>query len=219
VYFRDVTHSLFSYEYKDAQYYFGSFRKWCGIKTGGYAWGFDEDISGIKNEKYVNLRIKAMQEKERYINGKSHSKGYLKIYEQAEEYLDSLNGEFEADIDDVEAAVHLDVDFMSSQRRKNAQVLMEAFQNQLLFSDLDVNDCPLFVPVLVPKGKRDELKGYLINNNIYCPVHWPVSKYHKLDEREEALYQNELSLICDQKYTEDDMWRIVDMIGNFWRGN
>ena len=35
---RDVTHSLFSKNYGDAQYYFGSLRKWCGVWTGGYAW-------------------------------------------------------------------------------------------------------------------------------------------------------------------------------------
>ena len=39
---RDVTHSIFSSKYSDADYYFGSLRKWCGIWTGGYAWANDK---------------------------------------------------------------------------------------------------------------------------------------------------------------------------------
>ena len=73
----------------------------------------------------------------------------------------------------------------------------------------------MFVPVLVPYGKRDELRKYLIENEIYCPVHWPESKYHKLDERTEYIYQNELSLVCDQRYTESDMNRIVEVIKTY----
>ena len=38
---RDVTHSIFSSQYSDADYYFGSLRKWCGVWTGGYAWKQD----------------------------------------------------------------------------------------------------------------------------------------------------------------------------------
>ena len=34
---RDLIHSIFIKEYKDATYYFGSLRKWTGVYTGGYA--------------------------------------------------------------------------------------------------------------------------------------------------------------------------------------
>ena len=88
-------------------------------------------------------------------------------------------------------------------------------------------DCPMFVPVLVPDGKRNELRRHLINNEIYCPVHWPVSEYHKsadymdvnhkLSDKTETIYANELSLVCDQRYTEDDMNRMVDVIQEFWK--
>ena len=35
---RDLTHSIFSTSQSDADYYFGSLRKWAGFYTGGYAW-------------------------------------------------------------------------------------------------------------------------------------------------------------------------------------
>ncbi len=65
---RDVTHSLFSRTYDDADYTFGSLRKWCGVYTGGFARARDghplergeEDASG-----YTALRAKAMEEKAR----------------------------------------------------------------------------------------------------------------------------------------------------------
>ena len=70
---RDVTHSLLSVVYADADYCFGSLRKWCGIWTGGYAWAKDSRQFLVKYsedaERYAVLRERAMQLKNRYING------------------------------------------------------------------------------------------------------------------------------------------------------
>lgn len=94
---------------------------------------------------------------------------------------------------------------------------MRELKERLIFPSFSTEDCPMFVPVLVPDEKRDALRGYLIQHDIYCPVHWPVSEYHKLEERELNIYQNELSIICDQRYTEEDIYRIVDTINKFWK--
>ena len=79
-------------------------------------------------------------------------------------------------------------------------------------------DCPMFVPIYVPNGQRDRMKQYLIKQEIYCPVHWPISKHHRLSKKERLLYDNELSLVCDQRYTEEDMSRMADTIFAFWKG-
>ena len=55
---RDVTHSLFSKRYSDADYYFGSLRKWCGVWTGGYAWvkdGHSLNIEKTDDNRYILL--------------------------------------------------------------------------------------------------------------------------------------------------------------------
>ena len=75
----------------------------------------------------------------------------------------------------------------------------------------------MFVPIFVPKNRRNELKQYLINNEIYCPIHWPVSKFHQLDDKTQYIYENELSLVCDQRYIEEDMYRMVKTIKQFWK--
>lgn len=221
---RDVTQSLFSTSYSDADYYFGSLRKWCGVWTGGYGWTGDGHRLAEENGDdfgYTVLREKAMQLKNSYIHGyidvKGNGvtdKGYLKIFDKAEEVLEHV-GIASADIRDIELAKKIDVEFIRSRRRANAAILRSAFTDWLMFPELRDTDCPTFVPVLVPDGKRDTLRSFLIKNDIYCPIHWPVSDYHSLDERTEAIYKNELSLVCDQRYTEEDMYRLVETIRVF----
>lgn len=214
---RDITHTLFSATYSDANYYFGSLRKWCGIWTGGYAWASDGHKLRTKAtdaNKYVELRTKAMEMKRRYIEYGQGNKEYLEIFDSAEDYLETV-GIAPAEERDVFFANHLDVELIKSRRRANAEVLRSNFPDWLIFSELNPSDTPMFVPVLVPNGKRDALRRYLINNTIFCPVHWPVSEYHQLDVSTAHIYLNELSLVCDQRYTEEDMSRMVETINTF----
>ena len=215
---RDVTHSIFSAIYNDADFYFGSLRKWCGVWRGGYAWTKDGQMLPIKesgDDGYTLFRERAMQQKNSYINGLGVTdKEYLKLFEEAEEKLEYIGIEPAADRD-ISLAKQLDVDFIREHRKANATILRTAFSDWLIFPELKSTDCPMFVPVLVPEGKRNELKQFLIKHNIYCPVHWPLSDYHKLNEKELFLYDSELSLVCDQRYTEKDMNRIVEIIKKF----
>jgi len=218
---RDVTHSVFSYSYNDADYCFGSLRKWCGVWTGGYAWGkagHGLPMTGTDDYGYAALREKAMKLKDSYIHGwGAVNKEHLRVFEEAEEALERVTIA-PAKNRDIELAKKLNVEFINSRRRANAEVLRSAFSEWLIFPHLSDSDTPMFVPVLVPEGKRDELRRYLIKHEIYCPVHWPVSEYHRLDERTVYIYQNELSLVCDQRYTVEDMNRMVETIKMFVEG-
>lgn len=212
---RDVTHSLLSKTYDDARYYFGSLRKWAGFWTGGYGWGFDFDTP-TADSGYISQRREAMEEKSQYIGGKTEDKGYLERFAQAEDFLETAPI-MAADDRDIALAKALDTAFIKKRRRENAKRLLEAFSNIAVFPQIGEQDCPMFVPILVPDGQRDALRRYLIQNEIYCPVHWPVSEYHRLDERSGALYTQELSLVCDQRYTPQDMDRIINAIKEFWK--
>ena len=221
---RDVTHSLLSSNYTDADFYFGSLRKWCGVWTGGYAWAEDGRIleQGKDSEgRYKDLRKSAMQLKKSYINNALDCNGiqivdkkYLSIFSEAESLLEDIDV-VSADPRDVNLAKRLNVNFIKTIRRNNARILINAFHDWLIFPDLKRTDCPLFVPIIVPDGKRDKLRNYLIKNDIYCPIHWPISEYHKLDDLSKELYDNELSLVCDQRYSDEDMKFIVETINNF----
>jgi len=221
---RDVTHSLFSRTYGDARYTFGSLRKWCGVWTGSYAWTGDGHrlCEGAEAPAdYIALRREAMRLKAGYIDGGADGcespaadKRYLAAFDEAEEMLEDAGISTAAERD-IRMAAALDAQLIRFRRRENAGILMRAFEDMLVFPELKDGDCPMFVPILVPDGRRDELRRYLIERQIYCPVHWPVSQYHAVDARTAALYRDGLSLVCDQRYTRADMERIVDAIREF----
>lgn len=216
---RDVTHSVFSETYRDADYYFGSLRKWCGVWTGGYSWTRDGHQLSMENtgdHGYTQLRENAMRLKEQYINGQGTAgKEYLQVFSEAENSL-KWTAIAPAAERDIVLAQKIDVQFIKARRQANAKVLRDAFPDWLIFPEMKETDCPLFVPVLVPKGQRNELRQHLIRQEIYCPVHWPVREYDELDVRTRHIYENELSLVCDQRYTEEDMNRMVKAIKTFW---
>lgn len=210
---RDVTHSIFSKSYNDADYYFGSLRKWAGFWTGGYAWGFDGSALPTDRE-YVSLRRRAMENKSQYINGATSSKEYLLEFSEAEEYLEHClpAGAGERDI---QMAGKIDIVYLIEQRRKNAFKLLSELSDVAIFPEINDFECPMFVPVMVPNGERDQLRQHLIKQEIYCPVHWMLTQYHNPDKRTMDIFNNELSIVCDQRYDENHMDRIIKAIHEF----
>lgn len=216
---RDVTHSVFSTQYSDADYYFGSLRKWCGIWTGGYVWTKDGHLPEgprTNNPEYITLRKRAMELKDAYIAGRRSDKKHLEVYSAAEDILETAGIAGAADRD-IRIARQLDIVSLRKKRKDNAAVLGSALSDWLMFPKLKESDCPMFFPVLVPGNRRDSLRRFLIDNEIYCPVHWPVSQYHELNDRERYIYDHEISLVCDQRYSTEDMQRIADAIQQFLR--
>jgi len=213
---RDVTHSLFSQTYDDADYSFGSLRKWAGFLTGGFAVGFKQKVTYTDSlPAFASRRREAMRQKEDYIYGRRDSKDYLPLFSEAEKMLDAV-GIAEADEGDIALANRLDVSFIRNRRRSNAKYLMSRFQDKLLFPTMADGDCPMFVPIRVKN--RDTLRQYLIENAIYCPVHWPLGCRRPDSVRCKDLYDEELSLVCDQRYDRNDMERLADVITQFQKG-
>lgn len=213
---RDLTHSIFAEKLDDADYFFGSLRKWAGFYTGGYAWSKKWNYTIDCPEcdlSYISLRKNAMKQKWLYISEQNNSKEYLSLFEEGEEYLDRCEPMM-AYSHDIEKAIHLNAEWLIKQRRKNAAVLLSGLREWALFPDLEENDCPLFVPILLDKKRRTELQNYLREHNVYCPIHWPIEKEHVLINRTKELYDQELSIVCDQRYDTDDMERILKTIFN-----
>ncbi len=213
----DITHSVFCGELGSADYTFGSLRKWAGFYTGGFAISKDgllETMNGKTDYEFVELRKLAMCEKNSYIRGNSDSKDYLLKFSKAEDILEKYSCGT-ADNYDISRANCLDINLIRRKRLENAEVIINKFPDLTIFSELLQYDCPLFVPLLIPNGRRDELRKYLIENKIYCPVHWPVSEYHKLTDQTKNVYEQEISIICDQRYSVADMEYICSHINKF----
>ena len=212
---RDLTHEIFCFSRQDAAYYFGSLRKWAGFWTGGFAWKHSAWIAVQEPEPldaaYVAMRKGAMEHKLRYLSGCCEDKSYLEQFEQAEDFLDRC-GVMSGSPRDVDLALHFDVATIRRKRRENAMLLLDGLREYALFQDLAEADCPLFVPILLDQERRDGLRRFLIRNRIYCPVHWGISDAHRLSERQRAIYERELSIVCDQRYGKAEMTRITEMV-------
>lgn len=212
----DLTHGVFTSARNLSPYSFGSLRKWAGFYTGGYGWGLSDRPTG-EDAAYVDIRRQAMNRKAEYIAGATESKDYLSLFGEAEEMLEQFHVA-EAVSEDVARATTLDVAEMRRRRRENATCLLQHFADIALFPELGAEDCPLFVPVMIPPEHRDSLRRHLIQNEIYCPVHWPLADCHAPDEKTMRIYQSELSLVCDQRYTPEDMERLAQTIKTYWKG-
>ena len=210
---RDLTHSVFRSENGPADYYFGSLRKWAGFWTGGFARGFRGQPSADPAEDaYESLRRQAMEDKAAYIREASDSKDYLGVFSQAEELLDRP-GAFAAAARDAELASRLDIPAIRARRRANARVLLDELRPYALFPEMTEADVPLFVPILTPE--RDALRRHLIGHQVYCPVHWPLTALHSPDDQARQIYDRELSLVCDQRYTPEDMAHVAALVKDF----
>ena len=216
----DATHSIFTGAVPSVDYVYGSMRKWTGFWTGGYAWCVNGDFAlpkpNMMDRTYIELRKRAMEEKEAYMKGCSidQSKGFLSLFAQASEIMSSKSNLCAAERD-IEFLSRFDVQGMKDQRRRNAKILLKYVSEYALFSELEEDDCPLFVPVVLPHEVRNRLRKHLIENRIYCPIHWPTSRLHKLTPETERIYTEELSLVCDQRYDEKDMERMGQIIAEF----
>jgi len=84
----------------------------------------------------------------------------------------------------------------------------------LSWCHLKINpDFPSFFPLLV--DRRDELREWLKQYNIFLPVHWP--KHPKAPDN--PLYDYIISIPVDLRYHEADMRRVADKVNEFYGYN
>lgn len=150
----------------------------------------------------------------------SKKKAFLTLFDEAEQMLDKDYRGYGCGQEIQEQIEHLDIAKIKKNRQENAAFLCEKLRFckdiELLYKAVKQDTCPVFVPIIVKKHQRDPLRAFLIQQNIYCPIHWPISPMHKLNVGTEALYKNTLSLVCDQRYEIEDMTSIVNAIIQFF---
>ena len=224
----DLTHSFLSrniYLNKLGNYSIISLRKWFGIPDGGIAISnddlFDKDII-IREpfDAFVNLRLQYSVLKNFYIKkiiGKN--KFFRKLHSKAEELANSV-----IDLNmmsNLSKAILNTVDFntLIYKRRENYNYLLSCIHNldkiKILYPILSDDVCPLGFPVILKK--RDSLRKYLINNNIYCPVHWHLTEdIPKKFSYSYSLSKKILTIPCDQRYSIKDMKMIVEKVKKFY---
>ena len=71
------------------------------------------------------------------------------------------------------------------------------------------NDCLLYVPIYMNKNFKNKLQEFLISQKFYCPNHWEI------DTKINSLFENEFSLVCDQRYSEEQIKYNIELINKF----
>lgn len=218
----DATQTAFSHSqtYDVADYIVISYRKWFdSLCAAVYSKnGFRGAESGEVNRPYLDTWRRAAEQKHRYLQWNYGEKQeFLDLFSMANQMLECDYAGYHADAAEVKFLRRADSSFIRDSRRRNAKYLMdeikklsETFDIQLMFKDLEDEDCPLFVPILLDESKRGEIRKKLIDNHIYCPAHWPVDRKQVFSET--PYHQKELSLICDQRYGLEEMKKQISTL-------
>lgn len=216
----DITHSFLSLKkfsiYSD--YLVGSLRKWLPITSGGIAVNrktkFELKLNDNTNEKIISLRKKAMENKSKFINNNEDLKEtFLNQYSESNKLLENDYKNYNIDNDSLKIIMGINLEEIISRRKENSKIIYEKLKNisnMKFLEEYNENDCLLFVAIILEHNLRNELRKYLMENEVYLPVHWP------LEEKLNNVFEKELSLVCDQRYTKEQISKYVDMIINFF---
>jgi len=212
----DITHSLLrkTPASETSDYLVASLRKWFAIPTGGWIGKRSGKLSekpSMDSNHAVVEKISGMREKYRYLTGKiTEKENFLLTQAKFDTDLIHVNRMLKIDDTSMNILEKIDIEALISKRKKNAEVLIKELKTLDICTlpEVDLSlDTPLFVPILMKTEARNSLRKYMIDRGIYCPVHWPEVMGAPVGIRE-----NELSIICDQRYSERDMQAILDCI-------
>jgi dTDP-4-amino-4,6-dideoxygalactose transaminase len=219
----DITHTLFSdyNRFEENDYYVASIRKWVGLPSGGFIVGTKRTIENTLkyNESFADKRREALLKKASYINGgcESLKDEYLELFSEGEQILDNDLTPYQ--LDNLSSVIlnNLDVSRLKEKRRANFEVLLKGLKdiNNLvpIFNEVSENICPFFYPIYIKK-ERNEFRRKLIEEEIYCPIHWPVPDIIKSNVLKESnqIYNMILSIPCDQRYEKKHMEKVISVI-------
>lgn len=213
----DITHSILSEKRysENSDYLVGSLRKWFPISSGGIAVAlnskFELDLKENSNQELIDIKYKAMQNKKNYIESKDvEKKEFLDQYAESNKILENDYQDYSIDRKSYDIIMGIDLEKIINQRKENVRVIYGKMINnsklKFLLEIPEENDCLLFVPIILKNNLRNSLRQYLIQNDVYLPIHWP------LEEKINNIFEKELSLVCDQRYSSKEIEVYIDLI-------
>ena len=183
-----------------------SARKFIGVADGGFAIG----VSELPIEMYEEDTHQ--HDSHLLIRKEQGAEAGFQAYRQNEKLLD--NQPIRRMAAATEGIItHIDYNKMIAHRRSNFRLLHEMLgdENRLPIPDMNTFVCPMVYPFL-PKSNMD-LRRRLIDNRIYVARYWQnVLDWCRPYDIEETLVKELIPLPIDQRYNEEDMKRIIEII-------
>ena len=134
---------------------------------------------------------------------------YLEMFEKGENLI---NGELECGMSRIAEKLYgsLNEEHVKMRRLNNAQYLIEGLNKLGVAPLLPLSDnhVPLFIPIFLEN--RNDVRERMFQNEVFCPVHWPLEGMDMKKGKEMA--EHELSLIIDQRYNIADMDLILSLL-------
>lgn len=220
----DVTLSLFSADEEEGvgfgTYTLGSIRKWLPVPDGGFVASCSEELpKEVKSNtvsKYTDYYLMVQTMKKEYIDGDCQNKDLKKIYmdyyglsikelfsdyeiypmsKWTENYLQNY------DLEAVVAKRMENYDYLYAKISKldGLSIKMKREEGYLPFG------------MVLQTKNRDELIQYLIQNDIYCNVHWRLEPSED-NEDLTMLAKESITIPCDQRYGLKEMDYIVEAL-------
>lgn len=220
----DITMSLLSKEKNKVgygDYIVGSIRKWLPIPDGGFVCVADGQAY-VERKKagsgaYANLYTIVQMMKREYVLGgekdKTLKSNYRNYYRDAIDVLFSDYTIREISKLSYNYILNCKYEDILRQRTLNYDYLYNNLRNQKVscLTKRAKDYCPFMMMII--SENRDKLLKYLIRHDIYCNIHWNLER--ATGEVEKFLSHHMLSIPCDQRYTVQDMERIVQVINAY----
>lgn len=176
---------------------------------------FEEEFNTKSNDKMINLKKTAMQNKKEYLYNQKFilKETFLKQYNESGKILDEDYKNYSIDSESLKIIMGINIKKIINIRIENTKIIYNKLKTnkniKFLINNFNGQDGLLFVPIMLEKNQRDLLRKYLIENSIYLPIHWP------LKQNINNIFNQELSLICDQRYTKEEIELYIDLITNY----
>lgn len=136
---------------------------------------------------------------------------YLHLFEKGEALIDE---EITMGMSQItqQTIIKTDFDRIAHIRRRNAKQILDGLHSLGVQTIIPVPEdkIPLFIPIWLEN--RNAIRRQMFKNNIFCPIHWPTDG---MDVRKGAeMAEHEMSIIIDQRYTNNDMDFILTTLEN-----
>lgn len=208
----DDVQAFFSYHESNniyADYRFTSLRKTFAVPDGGLVFTKNQMHKTYNANTFAIYKIKAgIMKFNRKKNNKEDS-SYLELFDKGSMLIDD-NFDSIMSLDSKLLYSGTNKQFARMRRQKNASYILHGLDSLNIKPILNVttDSVPLFIPILL--NDRDKIRKKMFENEIYCPIHWPLNGLRLKKGVEMA--KHELSIIIDQRYSEDDMNKILEIL-------
>lgn len=152
----------------------------------------------------------------------------LRNYGSAKKYHNDIIG-YNSRLDELQAAFlsikMKQLDTLTTHKRTLAALYLEHLKQDFIKPHVSPDHFDVYHIFNIRHKKRDELKEYLLKNNIGTEIHYPIPPHkqkalqHLFQGKEfpvsESIHRTTLSLPCSYGHTENDILKVIEVMNRF----